>query len=279
MGTEDGERSITRLGAISRGMTTCVNSMNPALFGCLKKVASLTGGAAPKRIFITGHSLGGGLAQAFVSSVLLGGRNTPDGLPAALRPWPWKEMKLITFSAPRVGDASWAEALTVEHLSMDFFSTPINPYDKRALQPVDLTIIPRLTDPLRPSGYRVLIPSDPISSQKVPGGKHVGKTVYLSKPKALDAISPPSFSGHEPARLREFLVAGLDDPSIPTEAWKTYKMTALNPERDKSGKGDSGEYLKLAASIERYYQERGLYFDRDAFKKDVELFLEILAGN
>ena len=276
IGPEEGERSITQLGSISRGMTTCVNSMNPALFECLKKVVSLTKGAAPKRIFVTGHSLGGGLAQVFVSSVLMGGRNTPDDLPVALRPWPWKEMKLITFSAPRVGDASWAEALTVEHLSMDFFSTPINPYDRRALQPADLTIIPRLTDPLLPSGYRVLVPSDPISSQKVPGGKHVGKTVYLSKPKALDAISPPSFSGHEPARLREFLVAGLDDPRIPAEAWKTYKMTMLNPEREKSGKGTVVEYQKLIASIERYYQERGLYFNLAVFKEDVELFLEIL---
>lgn len=137
VGPENGERSISQIGSVSRGMTTCMNSMNPALFGCLKKVASLTEGATPKRIFVTGHSLGGGLAQVFVSSVLLGGQNRPDDMPLALGQWPWKEMKLITFSAPRVGDAIWAEAVTVEHLSMDFFSTPINPYDKQALQPVD----------------------------------------------------------------------------------------------------------------------------------------------
>jgi len=275
IGPETGDSSITTIGAVSRGMTTCMNSMNPTLFACLEKVASLTG-TAPERIFVTGHSLGGGLAQVFISSVLLGGNIAPAGMPTALQAWPWKEIKLVSFSAPRVGDATFAEVLTVEHLSSEFFSTPINPYDKHALHPVDRSIIPRLTNAQRPSGFRVLIPSDPISSQKVPGGKHVGKTVYVSKPKALGAIAPPDFSAHKPLKLRNYLLAGLNDPRIPPVAWRTHKMIDVNPDQDKSKKGTMGEYLKLTSSVERYYQDGGIHFDLAALKADATLFLEIL---
>jgi hypothetical protein len=277
IGPENGGASITKTGSVSRGMATCMASISPNLFECLNKVAQLSSSSVPDRIFVTGHSLGGGLAQVFVSAVLLGDQYRIEDMPAALQQWPWNQMKLITFSAPRVGGDNWAEKLTVDHLQTDFFSTRINPYDKDALKPTDQTILPRLTDPKRPAGLRVLIPSDPITTEKIPGGKHVGKTVYVSKPRprVLGMVTPPDLKAHEPMNLRKDLLLGLNDQRIPDTAWQTWKMTQLNPDREKSKKGTPGEYTKLAATIERYYRENGLYFDSTRFKTDFDLFLQI----
>ncbi len=279
VGPETGGGHITQTESVSRGMAKCMESIYPNLFQCLRHVAQLTSNAIPKRIFVTGHSLGGGLAQVFVSSVLLGDLYGPDAtgnaMPDELRPWPWKQLKLITFSAPRVGDAIWAEKLTREYLSSDFFSSAINPFDRDALKASDPGILPLLLNPNRPSGFRVLIPSDPITTEKIPGGKHVGKTVYVSKPSILDPLPPPKFKSHEPAKIRSFLTSGLNDPRIPVTAWQTHKMTDLNPDRVKSKKGTTGEYLKLASSIERYYRDKGIYFDSSGFKSDFNLFLKI----
>ena len=275
IGPENGAGSITKTGSVSRGMATCMASISPNLFECLKMAAKLSNFTIPERIFVTGHSLGGGLAQVFVSSVLLGDQYSPENMPVKLRQWPWKQMKLVTFSAPRVGSDDWAEKLTVEHLSSDFFSTAINPYDKDALKPTDPIILPQLTDPQRPSGFRVLIPSDPITTEKLPGGKHVGKTVYVSQPRAIKTFSPPDFQAHEPANIRKQLLSGLNDPRIPATAWETREMINLNPDRDQSKKGSPGEYFKLASSIERYYHENDIYFDSTGFKLDFNLFLEI----
>jgi hypothetical protein len=276
---ETGAGYITQTGFVSRGYATSMGSILPNLFHCLTKVTQLTPNVVPRRIFVTGHSLGGGLAQLFVSSVLLGDRYGPDGvgteMTEELRHWPWKQLKLITFSAPRVGDAIWAEKLTIEYLSTDFFTSAINPYDSDALKVTDPGILPRLMDPNQPSGFRVLIPSDPITTEKIPGGKHVGKTVYVSNPSFLDALSPPDFNAHAPANIREILFSGLNDPRIPPTSWQTWEMTELNPDRDKSQKGTTGEYLKLASSIEKYYRDKGIYFDSSGFNSDFNLFMEI----
>ena len=274
IGPEDGGGVITKSGSVSRGMTTCLVSICPNLFEGLKKAAELSNFSSPERIYVTGHSLGGGLAQVFVSAVLLGNQYAPEDMPAELKQWPWKQMKLITFGAPRVGSDDWAEKLTVENLSSEFFSTKVNPYDKNALVPTDPTILPRLIDPKWPSGFRVLIPSDPISSEKIPGGKHVGKTVYVNKPRVLDPLNP-NFKAHEPANIRKRLFVGYDDPRIPSTSWRKRKMTDLNIDRDKSKKGTPEEYYKLASTIEKYYKENEIYFDFISFKSDFKLFLEI----
>ncbi len=274
IGPEDGAGAITTTGSVSRGMATCMASISPNLLEGLKMTAKISGSTIPERIFVTGHSLGGGLAQVFVSSVLLGDQYAPENMPTPLRLWPWKQLKLTTFGAPRVGSDDWAKKLTVENLSSDFFSTKVNPYDKNALIPTDLGILPRLIDSKRPSGFRVLIPTDPITTEKIPGGKHVGKTVYVSKPRVIDPIKP-DIKAHEPANIRKQLYIGLNDPRIPTTSWRTRKMKDLNIHRDKSKKGTPEEYHKLASSIENYYRDHNIYFDSISFKSDFKLFLEI----
>lgn len=274
IGSEDGVGAITTSGSVSRGMATCMLSISPTLFEGLRMIAKISGGTSPERIFVTGHSLGGGLAQIFASAVFLGDQYAPEYMSASLRKWPWKEMKLITFGAPRVGSDDWAKKLTVEYLSSEFFSSRINPYDKKALVPSDLTILPRLIDPNTPSGFRTLIPSDPITTEKIPGGKHVGKTIYVSKPRFTDPLIP-NVKAHEPANIRKQLFLGLNDPRIPTTSWRTRKMTDLNIYRDKSKKGTLKEYHKLASSIEKYYRDNKIYFDSISFRSDFNLFLEI----
>lgn len=278
IGADAGAGLITDAGTVSRGMTTCMASIYPNLMACLRQATQITGSVPPKRIFVTGHSLGGGLAQIFASSVLYGDRYNADAMPASLQQWPWKQMKLITFSAPRVGDDGWAEKLTTEGLSSDFFSTAINPYDKNALNPTDPKILSRLMNIERPAGFRVLIPSDPITTEKIPSGKHVGKTVYVSKPRFIKAFSPPDIAAHEPKNVRKQMLRGLNDARIPATAWKTWAMAALNPDRDKSMKGTPEEYAKLVAVIERYYGEKRIYFDLEGLREDFEVFLEVLGG-
>ncbi|MCJ7466438.1 MAG: hypothetical protein MUO53_07065 [Maribacter sp.] len=279
IGPENGGGHITEIGAVSRGMATCMASITPNLMECLKTVSKITNNGIPKRIFVTGHSLGAGLGEIFVSSILLGNKYGPEGngndMPDELRQWPWKQLKLITFSAPRVGDATWAEKLTKEGLSSEFFSTAINPYDKNALKPADPKIISLLIDPKRPSGFRVLIPTDPVTTEKIAGGKHVGKTVYVSKPSFPDAFKPPNPKAHQPPEIRRLLFTGLNDPRIPGTSWETWKITDITPDYKRSNKGTPEEYLKLAASIQKYYRNRDLYYDYSGFQSDFNVFMKL----
>jgi hypothetical protein len=282
IGPESGAALVTKTGSVSRGMTASMTSILPTLFECLKQVEKLSDQGIPNRIYVTGHSLGGALAQIFTSAILFGDQYGPDGtgnsMNSTLRSWPWKQLKLVTYGAPRVGDASWAKKMTIEGLSSDFFSTTFNPYDRNALKPTDITILPRLTDSSTPSGFRVLIPSDPITTEKIVDGKHVGKTVYVSNPGLFHPLTQ-NFKAHEPANIRKHLSSGLKDSRIPSRAWKYWKMTDLNSLRDKSKKGSTKEYVKLASSIKKYYHDRKTEYDSLRFNSDFTIFLKILNGD
>lgn len=277
---EIGGALITTKGSIFRGFGRSMKSILPQLFRCLGEVARLAPRSQPKRIYVTGHSLGGALAQHFVSAVLMGNRYGPDGtgsaMPAALRGWPWRQIKLITFSSPRAGNEQWAETLTKKGLASEFFSTPIDTLDRTALAMTDPGILPRLTDPGRPAGYRVLITTDPVTTQKVIGGKHVGKSVYLNDPSLLATFALPDAGSHEMRKVREFMLSGLTDKRIPPIAFRYRDMKDLNPQRNDGQRGSVEEFEKLWAALARYYRGNGLAFERMGFKRDFELFKAIL---
>ena len=277
-----GGAAISTVGRVHRGFAQAMKSTLPRLMHCLVRAADLKRGASPTNIYVTGHSLGGALAQVFVSSMLQGNRYGPNAsgpaLPAKLRGWPWTSVKLVTYGAPRVGDEQFAETLTVKGLQSEFFSTEINPIDTKAINPDDASILPRLLDPLRPAGYRVLNSKDPITTEKVAGGKHVGKTVYVNKPSPRDLLPPPDFSAHGQRQIRDLILAKLGGAGIPELAMLSRPMTEINPGRDASRKGSTEELRKLAAAMKKYYAANGIWLDQAAFDRDLELRLAIESG-
>lgn len=267
---------ITTTSAVSRGFAQSMKSILPQVFDCLSKVADIKQGVGPDNIYVTGHSLGGGLAQHFVSAVLLGNLYGPSGagnaMPGTLTGWPWKQIKLITYGAPRAGDKQWAKLLTETGLDSEFFSTVFNPIDKHALAVTDPRIVSRLLDRSRPAGYRVLVSSDPLASEKVPGGgKHVGKTVYVNEPSILDAFRPPDTRMHEPKTIRQFMIDSPADLRAPKIAWRYRAITDMVPDQNPAKRGSVVELTKLAAAVKRYYSDNGIWFDATAFDRDVAI--------
>jgi len=275
---EDDVRDIiTTTGAVFRGQAHSMKSILPNLFHCLDEAANIKRGTRPGNIYVTGHSLGGALAQHFVSAVLLGNQYGPgdagEQMPAALRGWPWKQIKLITYSSPRVGDAEWARTLTKSGLESEFFSTIFYSYDTKALAPTDPGIVSRLLDTERPAGYRVLISKDPATTEKVISGKHVGKTVYVNDSSFWDMFSLPSPAAHEPSEVRKYMVDSLDDLRIPAN--DTRCCIPMKHGKDLSKKGTTKELRNLADEVKRYYSENKIWFDQAAFDRNVELRFSI----
>lgn len=279
IGPNTGASHISTVGTVSRGFATSMKSILPQLFACLGKAAKIVSNSSPENIYVTGHSLGGALAKHFVSAILLGDRYGPDGtgsaMPAALKAWPWGNIKLITFSAPRAGNAKWAKTLTVDTLESVFFSTSLVPIDRTSLAVSDPNILLRLSDQTKPAGYRVLISSDPITTEKVVGGKHVGKTVYVNKLGVLSSFTMPSADAHEPMIIRNFMLGTLQDSTIPATAWRYWKMKDMNPEYDKARRASVEETEKFGAAILRYYRTNKQLFGHAEFAQDLRIYQEL----
>lgn len=267
--------AISEVGLVSRGMSRTVESIFPQLFGCLDVVGRETVDGAPRTITVTGHSLGGGLAQHLVSALVLGDAYGPggDAMPESLRSWPWAQVKLITFGAPRVGDTPWAQALTEDALDASFFGERYT-YDYDAIGVTDPAIVPRLLDPERPAAYRVLVPTDPISTSFIVPGSHVGESVYVAQPAET---SPPDGEDHEPRVIRSYITDTLRDPErIPEDVWRYVELDTWSPDRDATRAGSRDEYEKLVDANLRYYEEAGAWFDSEAFLAGVDAFYGLL---
>jgi len=131
-------------------------------------------------------------------------------------------------------------------------------------------------DKNRPAGYRVLLTQDPITTSKLTGGKHIGKSVYVDKPHLAKLFAAWSFGAHQPNKTRDHMLEQLSDSRIPPTAWRYREMTELNPLRDNGKRGRVEEYRKLKDAIERYYRDNGQWFDAVAFDRDFDLFLSLL---
>lgn len=271
-------RSITTTGNVARGFATSMSSILPQLIACLQKTAEMRGGA-PDNIYVTGHSLGGALAQHFASAVLLGDNYGPIGtgssMPAMLRAWPWSTLKLVTYGAPRAGDEAWARALTTEQLQSSYYDRGIVPFDNDALRSTDGSIAPRLIDTTRPVGYRVLISTDPITNA-IPGedGGPVGQTVYVNKTDSSTSVfGVPSPEDHEPEQIRNKILGATQDPRTPPIAWRYRPLSELPPERSENERGSQLGFQKLRDATVQYYNSRELWFDETAFLAD---FMQLL---
>ena len=280
VGVEQGAGDITTISKVSRGFARSMKSIFPQLLHNLNKVSQLKGGTRPDNIYVTGHSLGGGLAQHFVSSILIGNKyssSNNNALPQSVKNWPWKQVKLITYSAPRAGDDEWAKVLT-DKLQSEFFSSPFYPIDRKALKVTHPTIIPRLLDTKRPAGYRVLISSDPITSEKVPGGgKHVGKTVYVNKPSLFDSFVPNPDS-HEPENVRLFMLNSIADSRTPSIAMRYREMSEIAANYPLNKNESASGLSTLATAVKSYYKNKRMWFDESAFDTALAKRLEIYRG-
>ncbi|MEM7096408.1 MAG: hypothetical protein AAF567_25610 [Actinomycetota bacterium] len=90
------------------GLRDAVLTSTDSIAHCLADIAERNG-AAPASIHITGHSLGGALATQLAAALTIG--TTAEGFPSALVDWPWRKLRLTAFSAPKCGNADFAEQL------------------------------------------------------------------------------------------------------------------------------------------------------------------------
>ena len=196
-------------------------------------------------------------------------------MPAMLKAWPWEQIKLITFGAPRAGDEDWARPLTIEGLQSEFYDDGLIPFDRDALDSADPEIVPRLLDANRPAGYRTLISNDPITNDVIDDGKGVGKTVYVNLACGNDPFGLPDAGAHEPQAIRDFILLATADDRTPDTAWRYLDISELSPDRDAGGAGTLAEFEKLRDAVVEYYADRGLWFDTAAFLEYFDLMLRI----
>ncbi|MEP3277512.1 MAG: lipase family protein [Stappiaceae bacterium] len=276
----EGANHITTVGKVHRGFATSMQSILPQLSHCLNKAADLAPNHPPNNIYVTGHSLGGGLAQHFVSAVLLGDQYGPDGtgaaMPDTLRRWPWQQIKLITYGSPRAGNAVWADTLTTKGLASEFHAGDLLPLDFGALSSRDPSISIRLADAGLPAGYRVLISNDAITTSALPGRKPVGKSVYVDKVGRFPPVRPYDSDSHEPAVIRKLMLEVLDGSDIPPVAWRYHEF----PEAPSGGSGmqkkKNAKQMAIQTQMIGYLQKNGADFDQKTYEHHVELFNSFL---
>lgn len=285
IGADDGAALVTTTGHVSRGFATSTRSILPALMRCLEEVAVLESGIAPDQVYVTGHSLGGALAQHFVSAMLLGEGYGPAGrgplMPRSLASWPWTRIKLITFGAPPAGDQTWARTLSVTGLQSEPWlkAGTFNSLDPEALSPADTSIVPRLLDPGHPAGFRVAITADPITTERVfGGGKPVGRSVYVNERSGRDRAPGLVFAAHEVPNIRSCMLSAIADPRTPPLAWRYRPLAELCPDLSPGERGTPAALERLAEAVRRYHDEQRSWFDSARFDRDVALRLRIERG-
>jgi len=271
---------ISTVGRLHRGFVQSMRSMLPKLSSAFSFIANRAEGRPPRRISASGHSLGGGLAQHFVSAMLLGNQFGPDGtgpsMPAQLLTWPWTNMKLVNFAAPVSGDRQWAETLTTEKLQENFFANAafgITRTDPDALPVNDPNIVARMVDPTRPAGLRVLHASDPITTLHLLGGKHVGQTVYVASPNRM-GFAKPEF--HEPADIRDRMLRALSDPGLPPAVWRYHPMAEFAPGIEVSDWGQPVTFERLFDAFENLHTDHLAPAEIERLRDDQALFHRIL---
>lgn len=269
-----GAGHVTTVGKVHRGFARSIQSILPQLFRCLERAGALAPNGRPTNIYVTGHSLGGGLAQHFVSAVLLGNQYGPNGTGAAmpdnLRQWPWRQIKLITYGAPRAGNSTWAKTLTTTGLASEYYGSDILPLDPNALESNDPSISARLANAAMPAAYRVLVSNDAVTTSALPGREPVGKSVYVDKSGALPPIRPYRSEAHDPSIIREKMLSKLDGAQIAPVAWRYQEFVEVTGGQQRESQ--SGIYAALQTKLLEYELKNATGFDRNAYQQDVELF-------
>ncbi len=173
-------RSHATMGAgkTHAGYTRCIRETMPILLPLLRFIHNQFN-RPPLLVFVTGHSMGGGLATLFVKAMTSKTANSfgdPAVLGAKLASWPWAKIKLVAYSAPIIMDSEAARTMnTKRERENKFAADPQSPQevfdDRPGLLGVtrdtadfgDASLQTRaLSDLTIASMYRVIHPHDPI---------------------------------------------------------------------------------------------------------------------
>lgn len=95
---------ISKVGKVTQGFAESLPTMLGPIAACCKTLEQKY--PAPEHIYVTGHSLGAGLASQFVSAVVQGSYG--DELRNQVRGWDWGKTTLMAFAQPIPGDPNWA---------------------------------------------------------------------------------------------------------------------------------------------------------------------------
>ncbi len=95
---------ISKVGKVTQGFAESLPTMLGPITACCKYFEQKY--PAPEHIYVTGHSLGAGLASQFASAVLQGGYG--DELRNEVKCWPWNNTTLTAYAQPIPGDPAWA---------------------------------------------------------------------------------------------------------------------------------------------------------------------------
>jgi hypothetical protein len=121
--TVQSDPSISERGKVSPGFATSVRTMLPTIMECLKTI-SAKNRHPPRTIYVTGHSLGAGLAAHFTSAMILGTKYRYDAphtdMPDSVKQWPWRSMQLVPFALPVLGDEQFHDAFNITLASRNF---------------------------------------------------------------------------------------------------------------------------------------------------------------
>jgi len=95
---------ISKVGKVTQGFAEALPTMFGPITACCKYLEQKY--PAPEHIYVSGHSLGAGLATQFVSAVEQGSYG--DELRKEVKGWPWDNATLVAYAQPIPGDPAWA---------------------------------------------------------------------------------------------------------------------------------------------------------------------------
>lgn len=98
---------ISKTGTVTEGFAESLPTMLGPITACCKYLAQNY--PVPEHIYVSGHSLGAGLASQFASAVLQG--TYGDALRSEVKGWPWNTTTLMAYAQPIPGDPTWAKSI------------------------------------------------------------------------------------------------------------------------------------------------------------------------